>query len=228
MRHALVQIEALCPEEAKSEADISAISNHSKPTARSHYSVEIVAFTTGKQIECVHRMIQKTAHMSSENLGNVHAAPQPGTSDTDPQQAGSVVEVATVTFDTDPPQDGGDDAASVASPVSSAEAVESRQMRVKSVKDKVKETHPFTEESKCPGVKDIMAAIAVVYPGGLDKSEIVHLKITVIGSWRKEQHRTRAYALSRRVDLRRLTDREVLGHAWTEYPNWRLCPIYWI
>ena len=114
-------------------------------------------------------MIQKTAHMSLDRFGNVHAAPQPGTSDTDPQQAGSVVEVATVTSDMDPPQDGGDDAASVVSSVSSAEAVESRQMRVQGVKAKVKETHPVTEESKPPGEKDVMAAIAVVYPGGLDK-----------------------------------------------------------
>ena len=128
MRHDLVQIEAICPEEAKSEADISAISNHCKQTARSHYSVETAAFTTQKQIECVHRMIQNTAHISLDSLGNVHAAPQPGTSNTDPQQAGSVVEVATVTSDTDPPQnDGGDDAASS---VSSTEAVESRQIRV--------------------------------------------------------------------------------------------------
>ena len=99
-------------------------------------------------------MTQKTAHMSLDSLGNVHAAPQQGTSNMDPQQAGSVVEVATVTSDTDPPQDdGGDDAASAASSVSSAEAVESRQMRVKRVKAKVKETHPVTEESKPPGWK---------------------------------------------------------------------------
>ena len=217
MRHALVQIVALCPEEAKSEADISAIGN--QQTARSHNSVEIAAFTTRKQIECVHRMIQKTAHMSLDILGNVYAAP--GISDTDPQQAGSVVEVAMITSDTVPPQDdGGDDAASVASPVSSAGTVGSRQMRVRRVKDTLKETHPVTEESKCPGVKDVMAAIAVVYPGGLDKSENDHLKINVVGSWREEQHRARAYALSQRVDLRGVTNREILGHARTEFPHW--------
>ena len=50
MKHALVQIEAFCPEKAKSEADISAISNHSKQTARSHYPGEIAALTTRKQM----------------------------------------------------------------------------------------------------------------------------------------------------------------------------------
>ena len=219
MRHALVQIEALCPEEAKSDADISAISNHSKQTALSHFSVEIAAFTTRKQIDCVHRMIKKTANMSLDVLGNVHAAP--GTSDSGPQPAGSVVEVATVASDTVPPQDDdGDDAASVASSVSSAGVVESRQMRVQRIKEKLKETFPVTVDCKFPGVKDVLDAIATLYPEGLDQSEKAYLKVNVVGSWREEQHRARAYELSQRVNLRGLTEREVIVHAQTEFPHW--------